>query len=193
MAVPKISKISARVNMSKSERAVNDALKVSPPKEAFWDEAEQFYQDALANIEKTHGMLSIHLKTVMADPEQRAQIADKAKLTNSVNMLNRDIEQHAKTIAQIHERHNGRTGGITNSDDHMLLLTVNGEYHDAMNMYHTITMPIVTDILSQTGVVDDLVSQAITQEVKRQHDLQDARLEEIQDPNVITDVVIKNV
>lgn len=193
MSGPKISKMHARVNQTKEERQVRDALDKSPPPDPFWDEAQKFFEDSITNIDRTHGMLAAHLKAVMANPEERAQIADKEALIANVTALQKDVAKHVETLNQIHSRHEGRTGPIKNADDNMLLMTVHGEYRDATDVYNTITMPLVGEILEATGVTGNLVAQAIVQSLEQQQAVQEAKAQEERDPNVITDVLVKEV
>lgn len=193
MSGPKISKMHARVKATKEEREIADALKENPPAEPFWDMAEQFYQDAIHNVAKTNSLVADHLRDVMADPEKKEKIADKETLAKNIKTLSEDIGKHVETLGKIHERHEGRSGGIKTPDDFMLLTTINGEYRDANEMFTTITMPLVTEIMENTGAMSNVVEEAIRQQVEKQHREREEELKKAQNPDIVTDVVVKPV
>lgn len=184
MSVPKVSKMQQRLNMTQEERDESDALKSKMPENTFWDDARKMYETSIIGLEQTHGLLVAHIQAIMANPEERSKIQDTALLTANINILIKDIETHVNLLNDIYSTHSDKTGGTTTADEAVEVIQVNGRYHDAIELYNTVIMPTVAHIFEQINVSDDLIAQAVKESVEKQ-------LTEEQDPNIVTDVQVK--
>ncbi len=152
----------------------------------FWDDAAHMYQSSIQAIDTTHGTLALFLKEIIADPARLAMITDAQTLISNNNLLTRDIGEHVEHLNAIYETHKDKKGSSTDPDDHMLLLKVNGQYHDAIDVYNTTIMPTVTHIFEQIGVIEQLIAQ---EEMKKK----EVEARRLADPRHISDVVVKEV
>lgn len=188
----------AKVPMSKMHQRVSTAVGMNtplptpnktPPPNTFWDSARSTYTDSMLAVELTHGKLCDFLEMVMADPARMAKIQDPTTLTANIELLTKDIGEHKTRLEAIYAQHAHRSGTTTDADDTMTMLKVNGEYTDALEVYDTVVMPTVNHIFEQIGVIEEALL-----EDQRQRDakLAEQALTALQDPNVISDVQIKD-
>ena len=123
----------------------------------FWDDARDLYYKSVSAIDQTHGQLAHFLRTLVADPEKVAMIKDTAGLVNNINLLSRDIEEHSQRLAAIFATHSDKSGGTSTPDEHLSVIQIHGQYHDALEIYDTTIMPTVTHIFEQIGAIEELL------------------------------------
>jgi hypothetical protein len=182
-AIKNLSKIHQRVNsMSKDRTALGQEITVKP--NTFWDDANEVFEGSMNAIEATNGQLAGILQAVVADPDRMSRITDPKMLVTNINLLTRDISEHTARLHAIHAKHVTRSGGTTDADDTMMVVSINGEYADALEVYQTVVMPTVSHILEQIGVIEEMI--ASEQAAKAA-----AKDAELLDINVISDAEIK--
>lgn len=130
----------------------------------FWDDAKELYEKSLSAIEQTHGELAHFLKSLVSDPSKVELISDKTGLIGNINLLNRDIGEHTARLNAIFATHSTRTGGTVTPDEHMAVIQIHGQYHDALEIYDSTIMPTVTHIFEQIGAIEDLLNAQQTSE-----------------------------
>ena len=123
----------------------------------FWDDARDLYHKSVSAINQTHGQLAYFLKTLVADPERVALIKDVTGLVGNINLLSRDIEEHSQRLAAIFATHSEKHGGTSTPDEHLSVIQIHGQYHDALEIYDTTIMPTVTHIFEQIGAIEELL------------------------------------
>lgn len=147
--------------------------KVGISKNAFWDEASNHYKLSIAAINQVEGTLSEVLVEVIQNPEKLAKIEDQAALANNVTVLNKDIIAHTERLNTIYAKHSHKKGGTTTPDEVTAVLSLHGEYSDALEVYQANIMPIVQHILEQ---------------ISQTEDAQEQEEQKLLDPTVISDV-----
>jgi L-serine deaminase len=178
-----LSKIHQRVNAKAEERlALGSEIKMKP--NTFWDDANEVFEKSMNGIEATNGQLAGILQAVVLDPERMSRVTDPKTLVNNINLLTRDISEHTARLHAIHAKHVTRSGGTVDADDTMMVVSINGEYADALEVYETVVMPTVTHILEQIGVIEELIAS-------EQAAKEAAAVTALQDVNVVSDVEIK--
>ena len=189
MSTPKVSKMQARVNASKEERELMDALRKNPPPNNFWEDARQCYMVSIRGLEETHGQLVEHIQGMLADPVRKARIDDFDGLLQNINLLTRDIRTHVQTLNAIYDKHKDKVGGTVEPEEHLEVIGINGQYADAIQLYNTTIMPTVTHIFEQIKLTEDILEDQ--ERVLKETLEQEAK--ELIDPSVVSDVVIKPV
>lgn len=178
-----LSKIHQRVHDGAAKRKALETFKNQ--ENTFWDDAQNMYAQSLEAIELTHGQLGLAVKAVLSDPETRQHIKDPTLLTQNLNILSRDIDEHVGRINAIYEKHKDRHGKTADPDDVMKVITINGEYADALEVFEKVSMPTVTHIFEQIGAIEELIAaQRAATEAAAQAALADV--------NIISDVQDKN-
>ena len=175
-----LSKMHQRLNDKADERKA-----LGGQNNTFWSDAHELHDKSLEAIEETHGRLASLLTHTLGDPERLARITDPQTLTSNVMLLTRDVQEHVERINAIFAKHVERTGSTTGPDDVMEVISINGEYADALEVYQTVIMPTVMHIFEQIGAIEELIEAE--EAAKR-----DQALQAQCDVNVITDVQIKN-
>lgn len=173
MAQKQLSKIHQRVLGKVSENPNKDKKDVS--NNNFWNDAEQHYVASIGAIAQVEGTLSVTLKQFTNDKAKLALIKEPEALADNINILTKDILEHTDRLNAIHKKHCDRTGGTVTPDEHMELLSIHGEYADALEIYQANIIPTVTYILEQIGATEELIMSMAT------------------NPEVITDVQVKEV
>lgn len=163
---------------------------VLPPNN-HWDEAESFFQTTYSGIISANQTTAEHLSGLLADPVQHAKFANDAKLAVLVAALNSDVGTTIDRLNAVHAKHAGMSGSSTTTEQVAQAIDIFGQYSDIVEIYHTLIMPTVSEILSYTGGIEEIQAAAKEEQIKKGLEEQMRKLAEQQDPNVITDVVFK--
>jgi hypothetical protein len=156
-ATKTLSKIHQRVNATVDARTpLGQEISVKP--NTFWDDATEVFEGSMNAIEATNGQLAGILQAVVSDADRMSRITDPKTLVTNINLLTRDISEHTARLHAIHAKHVTRSGGTTDADDTMMVVSINGEYADALEVYQTVVMPTVSHILEQIGVIEELIA-----------------------------------
>jgi len=147
----------------------------------FWDEANTHFYNCMAAVNQVEGTLCKELIMFSQTPDLLKYVTDQQKLANNIQILNKDLKEHIERLNGIHIKHQNKTGGTKTPDEHMFLLKINGEYVEALDIYNANIIPSVSTILEQIGA-----AQALVDEVTK-----DKKIQELQDPNIVSDIEIK--
>lgn len=131
----------------------------------FWDDARDLYEKSIWAVQYTHGQLSDYLRSMISNPETLEKMKDNVELISNIQLLTRDIGEHKDRLTAIYQMHKDRSGGSTTPDEHMSVIRIHGEYHDALEMYESTIMPTVTHIFEQIGIIDQFLEEQKTEEV----------------------------
>lgn len=163
---------------------------VLPPNQ-HWDEAEAFFQNTYTSIIEANQATAEHLTALLSNPTHHAKFSNDSKLAVLVAALNSDVGTTLDRLNTVHAAHSGRTGSSTTTEQVAQAIDIFGQYSDIIEIYHTLIMPTVSEILSHTGGIEEIQAAAKEELIQKGVEEQLRKLAEQQDPNVITDVVFK--
>lgn len=174
--------------LSKMHERVNAAAKskVALKENKFWDDCNSHYALSTQAIRNVEGGLANELDVIVNTPELISQIKDVQGLTDNVNLLRKDLNEHVERLNTIHEQHKDKTGGISTPEEGVEVIQINGQYAEAAEIYNANILPTVCNIVELIEPATKLMNQKLAQEqekAKREADLLN--------PNVISDVVVK--
>jgi hypothetical protein len=156
--------------------------KTSAGRNNLWDSAESHYVNSIFAIDQAQGLVAQVLEDIVSDPEKFKLIKDPVTLNENVILLNKDIQQHADLLANIHQKHDGKTGPAITQDDYMSVLQVNCDYAEALEVFDANIRPTVNHILELIGVSEEIVKVNTPQALAEQ---------ELIDPTVVSDISFK--
>jgi hypothetical protein len=155
-----------------------EIFKDSVSKNRAWDELNELYQTLvtglytvnknLADIYKTEGLFNF--------------IDKKAEVKATIKGLANDLEFFKGKLIAIKALHEGKKGGFKDESEFGESLTIFEEYTKYQAEYDTVIMPSVTFLLEQSGIAEQKIYAIVNQ--KKEDDLTN--------PSVISDAVIKN-
>lgn len=141
-----------------------------------WDELNDVY------VKCAQGVMSPALLGELAKRKDTIKyIQDHVTFRDRIEMFKRDIEQMKKELSQIHAQHAGKTGSSSDPDELMKAAMINEQYA-------VFNERMVSSIDSSVNHILAIFAEA---EVLQQ--AAEAQLTPEQDPNVVTDVVVKDV
>lgn len=161
------------------------------PENSHWDEAESFYVNTVAGILSANEQTASHLAALLAEPSTREKYLNDQRLALLVNALNTDIQSTLGRLNAVHAQHEGKVGGSKTTEEIAQAIGLFGQYSDILEIYNTLIMPTVSEILSHTGGIEEIQSAAREEVIQKSLEAQMSRIKEAQDPNVITDVVFE--
>jgi hypothetical protein len=182
MTAPKISKMHNRVKLAAVQKALAHPEKASHldnmpvPKNDLWDDANVFYDTAMAAVQHLEGELLLVLQETMNSPEAQAMVTDSTALANAVKILNKDLTSHLERLNSIKAKHDGKSGAVKTIDEAKQVFQIHTEYQEALEAYEGNIIPLHAQITYLLGL---------------NHQVADALLKAEQDPKVITDIEIK--
>lgn len=156
------------------------------PEDPFWDEARTFYHSTRDALLAVHEQMADRLAGLMADPVEKAKFNDNQNLAVLINALHRDVAEQLTRLDAIYATHSQYRGKCSSSDEIVLLMEVNGGYNDANELYQTLIMPTVTQILEIIGDTQRII------EASNEAKIEEA-VQQLIDPTVTTDVAFKEV
>lgn len=161
------------------------------PENSHWDEAETFYTSTVSGILSANEQTAGHLAQLLTNPETREKYNNDQRLAVLVNALNTDIQSTLNRLNAVHDQHAGKVGGSKTTEEIAKAIDIFGQYSDILEIYNTLIMPTVSEILTHTGGVEEIQTAAREEIIQKSLETQMERLKEAQDPNVITDVVFE--
>lgn len=137
-----------------------------------WESLEDIYQAIGSGIVETAEQVNQAVQMIRS-----VGIENNRELAISVNGLTRDIEAYAETLAQIHKRHAGKTGQVKDGDELVSLFSIFEDYSALNGRMRANTMPVMLTITEHISIAANQLKEKAAQDA--------------QDPNVVTDVVVK--
>lgn len=156
------------------------------PEEPFWDEAQKFYANTRDALLGVHEQMADRLAALMADPVEKAKYNNNQQLAILITSLHRDIDQQLKSLDAIYATHSQFHGKCTSADEIVRVMEVNGAYGDANELYQTLIMPTVSQILEIIGDTQRVI------EASREAQIEEA-VQQLLDPTITTDVDFKEI
>lgn len=202
----RVSKMHQRINATQQERVIADheasrqkAISIlegsnAIPKNTYWDDANAAYHEIENAIEYANGQLAQQVALAM-QPEHRPQIKDETLVAQNLNLVTRDILSCREQLGFILKRHAGKTGGAVTPADLIEVMEINDLYGSALSMYNGNIMPVVTYIFELLNLGASESQEALDQQAVMADKLEGIviKLDDSADPNIITDVVIKEI
>jgi hypothetical protein len=173
------------VQISKMQKRLNTPVEKRKPlgkENKFWDELSDLYSRSLGASQAMGLQILQSVDALLNNPKKKECIKDISAMTNVVNLITKDIENHQNSLTQIHNRHKGKTGGTTDADDHMLVISIHSDYLELVEQFNSV-------IMSNVKVLSDIISQTETEFVRKENEQK--QLNSLTDPTVITDVEVK--
>lgn len=178
MSNKKISKMHQRALDSKKAKAIND--------NNFWDDCNAHYDMSTQAIHKVEGTLAEDLEVIVNTPELMSEIKDVVGLESNLTILRKDITDHVARLNDIKENHKDKTGGIKTPEEGVEVIQINGKYQEAMEIYNANVIPVVCHIYEQIAPAQKKLYEMI-QKLSEE----DKQKQDITDPNVVSDAVVK--
>ncbi len=150
-----------------------------------WDDLESLYISfSTALVQANSQLLDVY-----RIPNITTFVPKKDEVIIALRGLSQDIKQFTDELKIIHNAHAGKTGGFTNEQEMMDSIEIFEKYTHYQVRYDSIIMPSVTFLLEQAemslAVIGEMQSKAETES-------EDSKLKDLQDPNVVSDAVVKN-
>lgn len=157
--------------------ALNPVVETADRKQS-WDDLESIYQScSQALVEANNSVVELFkLPGVIENIENRQET--KVALLG----LNKDIKFFSNQLKDIHQLHSGKTGFIEGGDELGSCLEIFENYHSFQTTYQSVIIPTVITLSEEVGKA----AQAINKKIAESEALTQA-----QDPNVITEVQVK--
>jgi hypothetical protein len=162
---------------------------VTIPENKFWDEATAFYHGTKEGILSTNAHIAEYMTHILANPEMREKLNGNVRLAILIDGLNRDIAGQLAELDKIYETHKEFTGGITTPDETIRIFEVQGCYSNVNEVYQTLIMPTVAEIMEICGGIEEIIQAAANQPLAEP----DVSLTEEQNPSIVSDVVFKEM
>ena len=173
----KISKIHQRViDAGNRKKALND--------NRFWDDCNHHYEISTQAIHDVEGALATELDVIVNTPELCEKITDQQGLADNLTILRKDLSAHVQRLDDIYKNHKDKSGGITNAEEGVEVIQINGQYQEAMEIYQANIVPIVCHVMEQIAPAQQALADLIRS--KQEKDLKD-----LVDTSVISDAVVK--
>ena len=128
-------------------------------------------------------MAHTELAQVAQDKQLLECIPDKATIVDLIRGLARDTVALSGELRDIYSNHGDKTGGSQDPNEVMRSIQIAEHYNLWVERYNAVIMPTVYQITEQLGQAEKILNQ------KRA----DAAAADAIDPNVITDVEVKEV
>jgi hypothetical protein len=164
-----------------ASRLARDAQKENnknnPVESSTWDDLEEIHDaHATALFDANRELIDLYKISGI-----RENIPDKESTAVSLRGLGRDIKDFTMRLTEIHQKHNTRKGSINMDipEDHALAFNLASEYTTFADDYRSVILPNVIFLAEQA----DLSRQVLQRVFQAKAD--------ITNPNVVTDVVIK--
>lgn len=144
-----------------------------------WEELEALYQACMESLVLANN--SIYELYGIEGILNFIQNENEVKV--ALNGLAGDIESFSARLKAIHERHVGKTGPVENETDLSMCFTIFEEYYAYQSHYTSVIVPTVM-------FLTDAISLA-AEKMKQHYQENPPVLTDEQNPNVVTDVEIK--
>ncbi len=171
-------------SFSKGHQRVLDTIKMKQnlKSNTFWDDCNKHYDIATQAIHQVEGQLAEQLSIIVNTPELVGKIEDQQKLTDNLTLLHKDIGEHVERLNSIRENHKDKTGSISNPEEGLEVIQINGKYQEVLEIYNANIVPTICHIFEQIAPAQ-----------KAMMDIMDKQKEQIDliDPTVVSDAVIK--
>lgn len=152
--------------------------KLGHPSIPIWDELNNIY------MVSAQGVMAPKMLGVLAERKDTIKyITDHESFRNRIEMFKRDIEQMKKELSQIYQQHAGKTGS-SNDPDEVTFANAISQQYAAFNER------MISSIDTSVNYILAMFMEA--ELLQKQAEEQNALAPE-QDPNVITDVAVKEV
>lgn len=166
--------------VNKTKQRVLDKIKHGQQGKIFWTSLNKKH-DVIA--EQIIGAADA-IRAIVADPNVRPLIDSSPESTLVINGLTRDLVNVVEKLATIKATHSERKGVVTTPADYADMMNTIAEYEQVALMFSNVTTVAGSEVFAQIG---GIVANQLDA-VKAQSDV-DKTAET--DPNVITDVVVK--
>lgn len=156
-------------------RVERDLAKKEFEKTAAWDDVNAIHMQC-CKLLISHTALS----GLIQNPEVIAEIQDKALFTKNVHMLSADLTALSNELAGLKKLHEGKSGRASTYDDHLYAIEVYEKYVIFISRHDSVVMPTANHLAEQ-------VQDAVDRVNRKKADM----LTPEQDPNVVTDVEVR--
>jgi hypothetical protein len=143
-----------------------------------WSRLETIYRDIATGIVNVGTEVNQAVAAIRA-----AKLPDTTELSIVVKQFSDDLERFTDTLVQIHNRHQGQAGPVIDANLLALYLSCGNDYTTLYEQFRGLVFPAMETIT-------DYTLRARTKLLAEQ---QAEQLTPEQDPNVITDVEVKEV
>lgn len=157
--------------------ALNPTLQETETKQS-WDDLEGIYQSCSeALVVANNSVVELFKIPGVIDNIENRQETKVALLG-----LNKDIKFFSEELKTIHEAHADKKGLIENESELGQCLEIFEKYHSFQTTYQSVIIPTVITLSEEVGKAAELINKKIAEQ---------GALSAAQDPNVITEVEVK--
>lgn len=175
---------------------------IDPPKDnTVWDDLAQMSV-------RCHQLLAspAALLPMLNNEALMAKVENTAYLNRTASVLARDMGQFTTFFQGIQQQHHGRSGASTTPDDHLMAVMLHNDYAVFAEQFEANARPMIDSIIEilakaekalqeaqpeEAALVKEQGLQALQAAVGVELVVEEAPMTPEQDPNVITDVEVK--
>ena len=140
-----------------------------------WDELNELYTSVATMLATSNdNLLKVYSNSDIVT-NLSSEKAQEIQLT--LDGIRKDFEQFANELVAIREMHKDKTGGIKNVDDSTKVIGIFESYNTFSGRYHAIITPNYTFLMQEAAFAEARLAASLDNSAT--------------DPNVITDVVVK--
>jgi hypothetical protein len=170
-------KSAARIQRDLIKGKKNKAVKALENNNSF-GELNGIYADSVKLL-LSHQELALYTKYT----DLMAEISDKPKFTENMQLLVSDLQAMSAELAQIHAQHAGKDGGTKDPDVAMKCIAIFEQYHLFMERHQAVVMPTVAYIVEQIDQAEKILLGKTAAAIRDE--------KAVTDVNVVTDVAFE--
>ena len=188
-----MSKNSQRLKAHFQERQLQEATQKQLNKfykeNSLWDDLENIFSGCRDMIVNT--MESV--RQVLADKPLLAMVPQEqhVNFNNSVRAILADCDQFTTELMTIHARHENKSGRAINAEEASIGQLISSDYVAFSTRFKAVVDPVFAYIMEEAMKAEAQLKDAVAQGIALAQ--QDQAAEQAIDPNVVTDVVAKEV
>ncbi len=156
------------------QRVMEAKLDKDKQSRAHWSEMTNLYQVLHQNFDNFNELFIEIIQNTQSDQDLLMEIEDINNFVDNCKLLEKDTSDRMNALEEIYKSHAHLTGFVTGPDDHMFYLTITQQYAGIVEIFETVLSPTQAAITTAY----DLAKKRV--------------MEKRQDPNVITDVIVKD-
>lgn len=100
-----------------------------------------------------------YILAVIKDPDLIACIQNKTVFIDNVRSLARDLKAMDDELLQIHNQHEGKTGGTSDPDELLRCLNINEQYFLFMERHDHVVQPTAIELAEQLDVAKKILEE----------------------------------
>lgn len=161
----------ARLERDEKKKAVEKMIKNPESNLMSWSDLDKIYEDNSQMLIQANQ----NMAEVFRFPGIIENVPDKKGTIDHIRGLAKDVRFFGSELVKIKQQHEGKEGIVKDSDGTIEAIKIFEGYVHWQQEYHGVIIPTVTFLSEQAGLAAEEIEKASG----------------IQDPNVITDVVVK--